>query len=310
MSKLVEAIRLGVSTPSLFFRKVSQMYNQKITDSDYNPHGEDIFKKDWDNLIILDACRYDLFKDLNYLEGELGKFTSRGSATPEFLKGNFDNKSLLDTVYVTTNPMLYRHQDEIDVEFHDVINLWTGESWNDELGTVLPETTTNESIKAAEKYPNKRLIIHYMQPHYPFIHSETTFDKGHIGSDEPEDLTTWMQVMTGEIDLTRDQLWDAYSQNLETALPEVEKLVENLVGRTIVTSDHGNMFGERSKPIPTREWGHPPHIWTPELVEVPWLVLNTKGERKEVVSEKNTTDRTSEQQNIVNDRLASLGYVE
>ena len=28
-------------------------------------------KEDWDNLVILDACRYDMFKKLNTINGKL-----------------------------------------------------------------------------------------------------------------------------------------------------------------------------------------------------------------------------------------------
>jgi len=31
---------------------------------------ENVMDKDWDNLIILDACRYDIFKDVNFIDGE------------------------------------------------------------------------------------------------------------------------------------------------------------------------------------------------------------------------------------------------
>lgn len=302
----LKQIRLGFSNPNLLFRKISQFYNQVWRGADYNPSGIDILNEDWDNLILLDACRHDLFEETHKIPGDLRSVTSRGSATPEFLRGNFKDKTLLDTVYITANPMLYRHQSDINATFHDTINLWTGQTWNDEYGTVLPEVVTSEAKRIAGIYPNKRLLVHYMQPHYPFIDAMTSFDKGHIGKQSPDELTTWMQVLTGKVDIDKESLWNAYANNLRRALPYVEELIEHLMGKTVVTSDHGNMFGERASPIPIREWGHPPSIWTNELVKVPWLEVPYE-DRKDIMSEP-AVESDSEEVGV-QDRLESLGYV-
>lgn len=46
---------------------------------------QQLLKKDWDVCIILDACRYDVFKEIqnDYLEGKLEKRWSPGSMTLE-----------------------------------------------------------------------------------------------------------------------------------------------------------------------------------------------------------------------------------
>lgn len=44
-----------------------------------------IVEEDWDNLIILDGCRYDLLKKETLYQGN-SKRRSVDSATPEFLK--------------------------------------------------------------------------------------------------------------------------------------------------------------------------------------------------------------------------------
>lgn len=305
---MFEKIHLGVSNPELIGRKISQYYNYYRSKKDFNPDGLNFMEQDWDNLIILDACRYDVFKSINDIPGKLRRVESRGSATPEFLRGNFHGQEFLDTVYVTTNPMLYRHRDEIDVSFHDIVNLWADDTWNEEYGTVLPKDVTERSKRIANKYPNKRLLVHYMQPHYPFIESDTTFDKGHISGSSTDGLTTWMQVLTGEIDIDKNELWKSYTDNLEIVLPHVNDLVQELTGKTVITSDHGNMFGERASPIPIREWGHPPGIWTDELVKVPWLEINS-NERRDILSEEETDASTSEETDIVSQRLESLGYM-
>lgn len=92
---------------------------------------------------------------------------------------------------------------------------------------------------------------------------------------------------------------------LRRTLSHVRKLTEYLSRKTVVTFDHGNMFGERASSIPIREWGHPPRIWTDELVEVPCLEL-TNGERREIVS---SVEDGSEENRSVQERPGGLGYV-
>jgi hypothetical protein len=203
--------------------------------------------------------------------------------------------------------MLYRYTEEIDVTFHNIENLWAGQEWDDEIGTVLPEDVASETKRIHDVYSNKRILVHFMQPHYPFIDSELKFDKGHLGADAPDGMTTWMQVMTGQVDLSREKLWAAYERNLQRALPHVHDLVDSLPGKMVVTSDHGNMFGERASPVPIQEWGHPPSIWIEELVRVPWIEI-PDTERKEVVSESPVGDLAED--TAVESRLESLGYLE
>ena len=66
-----------------------------------------IVDESWDNLIILDACRYDIFKELNTIDGELTSRISRGSCTTDFLNENFRKypqpSELKKIAYVTSN---------------------------------------------------------------------------------------------------------------------------------------------------------------------------------------------------------------
>lgn len=50
--------------------------------------GFDPMAEDWDLLIVLDACRFDSFRDAfnRYFEGELREVRSRGSCTPEWFR--------------------------------------------------------------------------------------------------------------------------------------------------------------------------------------------------------------------------------
>lgn len=251
-----------------------------------------------------------MFRENHNLEGQLEYRISRGTNTIEFLKANFDGADLRETVYVTANPQFYRNRQEIDVDIHKVENIWR-ENWDDEKKTVLPGDTTKHAKKASKEYPNKRLIVHYIQPHYPFITSDE--DRELFSGDQaflkPDKPGCWQQVMTGELEVTKETIWKAYTETLNRALPHAEELLNHLTGKTVVTADHGNMVGERARPFPIREWGHPSGIYTRELVKVPWFV-HESGKRKEIYAEELESDTVEMNEEVVTKRLKELGYME
>ena len=308
LSQIRTGLKSGRSNPAIFGRELNRLYYSRLDRREYNHDGIDVLEEDWDNLIILDACRYDLFERHNTLPGRLEKRISRGSHTVEFLRGNFTDRDLQDTVYVTASPQFYAQRAELGTTFFDVVNVWIEDGWDESVGTVLPETMTRRAIELSEEYPDKRLIVHYLQPHYPFINApelnvRTPFEDVHTKAD------IWGELMEKRLEVPPETIWKAYRENLQLALPAVEELMMALPGRTVVTSDHGNMVGERAAPIPIREWGHPPGIHTEELVTVPWLVYDN-GRRKEIVSGESVEMDDAVSSDVVSDRLENLGYVE
>ncbi len=298
----------GLKSPNLFLREINRLYFSRLNTRKYNKKGIKILDEDWDNLIILDACRYDQFKECNYFSENIELKISRGSDTVEFFKGNFYNKNLTDTVYVTANPKFYVNKKNLKIRFYNVINVWKNEGWDNVYKTVLPETTTEYALKANKKYPNKRLIIHYIQPHYPFIDPPEGFVEHSRLKNPNEDASEglWYQIMTNKLEVDTKLLWKAYQKNLEIVLPYVRKLIDKVKGKSVITSDHGNMLGEKSYPIPLREWGHPRGIYTDELVKIPWLEINNK--EKKIKSEQPLETSENIKDEKVKKRLSHLGY--
>lgn len=278
--------------------------------------GTPLVHKDWDNLLLLDACRYDLFEEAlaeHPLDGTLSKRTSTETGTPGYLAENFGDRQFHDLVYVTANP--YVNTKLADDTFHAVDPVWD-DGWDDDLQTVLPETMADRALAAAEKYPDKRLLVHFNQPHAPFVGEHRLDGKKvsairevALGNDRPDARdrlrTPFEQLGAGE--RTHEEVWTAYRSNLLRAFPAVERLLEELSGLTAVTSDHGNALGERAWPFPIRVYGHPLGIPIPALTEVPWLV-SQNGDRKDVTVEvPGETDDVSEE---TEQRLRMLGYAE
>ncbi|WP_434522784.1 hypothetical protein [Halorubrum sp. AS12] len=306
---LVSELSRTAHHPKLLARKANRAYYTQFRRREYNNKGIDIFEEDWDNLILLDACRFNLLKNnKDIITGKLESRISRGSSTVEFLRGNFKNKKLLDTVYVNSNPQLHRHRDEINSKIFHVENVWEN-NWDSEKKTVLPTTVTNEAMKLSKEFPEKRFIVHYIQPHYPFIGDKPSdFDNSQAFL-KPGEAGSWTQIYLGEISVDTHSVYKSYEQNLRICLNQVKDLLDELVGKTVITSDHGNMLGERSSPIPVREWGHPTGIYTPELVNVPWLVPPF-DKRKKVTTSQLVSESNPNKASSVNSRLQDLGYLE
>lgn len=306
-------LKRAIENPRLFVRGFNRAYHRQCGFRTENPDGVAVFDRDWDTLVVLDACRYDMFADVNQLDGDCSSVVSKGSATTEWLQANVDGRDLTDTVYVTANPQLERNKGDWDVRFHDVINCWLDDGWDDEKGTVLAETMTERGIQAFERFPEKRVVVHYMQPHYPFVTSETAVDKRHLqtiqdGDDRATGENIWNLKFFEDLDISEQELWAMYTENLEYALEHVEVLLNAIHGKTVVTSDHGNFVGDRATPIPIREWGHPRGIYAEPLVRVPWLEVS-KGDRKSI-TRGGITDDDSDTADVVADRLRHLGYTE
>ncbi len=280
--------------------------------------GVDIMSEDWDNLVILDACRYDMFEELHQLPGELEHRRSKGSNTAEFLERNFAGRTFPDTVYVTANPQVTVN---LDSPFHAVVSVWK-DGWDEQVRTVRPETMAEATRDAHERYPNKRIISHFVQPHYPFIgergqellgeQAGIELSKRQATGDtaESDHFNVWDLLKRGEVD--EQSVWAAYRENLLVTLPHIESLLGELQGRTVVTSDHGNLVGERPEPcpLPYRMYGHPPSVYAESLVKVPWLA-SSNGDRKTIVAgEQENRNQSENGEADVSERLSALGYLE
>jgi hypothetical protein len=265
--------------------------------------GTRVIEEDWDTLILLDACRYDMFADIADLKGRLESRISLGSTSEEFLVRNFGDGTYHDTVYVNANGYLPKLEFDRDGTFHAVVD--TLSDWDDDLETIRPETVADAAREAHETYPNKRIIVHFMQPHIPFI-----TERGQKLQDELDARSVWTVLRNGgEADVELDRVWNLYRENLGVLLPCVESLLDDIDGKVVVSTDHGNLVGERQGPIPTkRMYGHPWGVYARELVKVPWFVVE-REERRRITADAPRTSSTPDPE-VTEERLAALGYKE
>lgn len=287
----IQQLSTAIRYPKRTFVEISGLVRHRFFGGN---NGEYVLEHDWDNLLILDALRYDTFQKYNTMPGELHKFTTRGTATGHFMEENFAGVTAKDVVYVSANP----NPGDVDAEFAAVKEVWK-DGWDDDLHTVPPSEMVEATLQAEAEYPNKRIISHFLQPHYPWIGpygQEAMADHGYRPGTENENI--YILMRQGMVSV--DRMKTAYEENLEVTLPHVEELIQNLTGKTVVSSDHGEAFGTMDV------YGHASYIYLNELETVPWFVAEF-DERKQIDTATDTEQM--ELNDVAQDQLKDLGYL-
>lgn len=267
--------------------------------------GTNVFEKTWDVLVLLDCARPEMFAEVSvdypYISsGET--LRSVASCSSEWLRKTFvDRYSDLaaETAYVTANPNT-ADADGVDLT-SDLLEVWrTG--WDDEKETVPPGRVTDAAVRYAREEVWDRLIVHYMQPHPPFlIDARESYGKVVHPSRDTDTLTFPEALLAGETD--PETGWEAHVENLRAVLDEVDILRRNIdAERMIISSDHGQAFGERGI------YGHPCRVPISALRTVPWEATAAADER--TYSPDSAPNRESDSVTSVEEKLRALGYRE
>ncbi|WP_049922703.1 hypothetical protein [Halopiger djelfimassiliensis] len=278
-----------------------------------------LLESSWDYCVVLDACRYDAFADLHdaYLDGTLERRWSPGSSTPEWAARTFTGSH--DIAYFSGNPFIndlgipladlawgascdYRWT--ANEHISNVVDVWDY-GWDDDIGTVPPEGLERAFCKHRDVAGRaERVILHYMQPHAPYLTRGTGRKLRRIqkgirnqdgaanaeaesrlqsignavrpkveaaleGSRLAQKAGVWLELdpMTLVRNSTRETLRARYRENLHIVLESVAELTAELDGTIVITADHGEAFGEHGV------WEHHVETHIPPLMEVPWFEL-------------------------------------
>lgn len=264
-------------------------------------YGTSIYDSEWDVLIILDGCRFDTFEHIQGEHSFLGKnepVYSIGSSSATWMKRTFTEQYREEqskTAYVTGNP--YSRRLLKDEWFAFVDHVWEY-AWDDEIGTIPPRPITDRAIDIWRAENPERMIIHYMQPHYPFLRDQDLhrgINLDYFGS-QPWD-SIWERLRANKV--SRERVQDAYRKNLEIVLKDVELLAQNVSADTsVITADHGNAFGEYG------QYGHPNQTLNPYVRKVPWCYINTVDNK---IYEPTLSPESMDKN--VEEKLKDLGYL-
>jgi len=303
---VVKEIFQNIGHPRLLCQMMNISYYSLKKRLGQLPEGIDVMEEDWDNLIILDACRYDAFvtawANRETLDGELKQVRSKAPFTNEFLRENVHQRDLTDTVYVTSSPHLHKTNDgvyqPIEANFAAVDHVWKHEDRFD------PGLLVDRTKKALEKHPNKRIIAHMIPPHQPYFGES---------ADELEEILTsyeienWKGMVANEIPVDDELIWRAYAENIAVAMRHTEDLVDALDGKTVVTADHGQLLGDREFPLPIKGYGHP-SLFVDELLNVPWLECSY-NKRRTITDQGESATEEGEAEAKAKEALRELGYL-
>lgn len=284
----------------------------------FGPDGENFYNRDWDVILVLDSCRYDLMESVlenNNFEyaKKLDYIYSTGGYSRAWMEKTFTSeyeKEMSKTAYVTGNAFSRKVYPNDDHPFAVMDEVWRY-GWNNDIGTVPPRYLTDRAIKHwrnREENDIEQMIVHYMQPHIPFI-GAPNLHPGFTMDDERADRKDqlkglWIAYRDGELDLTFENLMDEYRTNLVYVMNELRVLLNNLDADNVyISSDHGNALGEYGL------WGH--RDWPIEAVKkVPWLKVestDTQSYQPWINPEKPPESGKHTDSNV-EDRLEALGY--
>jgi hypothetical protein len=231
---------------------------------------------------------------------------SLDTKTPEWMEKTFVEEfkcKISSTIYICGNQFSAK---KLDSEmFTSLEEVWRS-NWNAKFGTVLRKDVTDRAIIESRQKNPDRLIVHYMQPHWPFVPAmdvsegrgmSLPTDGNPVERGDGKDV--WGMLRDGEVDV--EGVWEGYQDNLRYVLEEVAVLLDNIdAQQAVITSDHGNAKGE---------WGiydHPIHMPLKCLRKVPWVETQASDKHtREPTDESNSVDTTQG----IEDRLKSLGYM-
>jgi len=284
------------------------------------PFGTNVFDRDWDLLVVLDACRVDAMREVapefDFIDS-VDSIWSVGSASHEWLCKTFTTDHLdtiRETAFVSTNPHVPRtfregefppgtysiplmladwkvvHGDEFltlrHIHRHD---------YEDCFASIPADLVTDHAIQVGRAHDFGRMVVHYFQPHRPYISAAHAEDRPVTDlEDHPWDA---LRAKTA----TKQEVWELYLENLRYALRSVERLLDNVDADTVaITADHGDLFGEFGL------YGHPEGFVHPNLKKVPWVVTNATDTHE---NDPSVDVQRQELEVDVEGRLRDLGYL-
>jgi hypothetical protein len=256
-----------------------------------HPLGTNVFEKEWDMLVILDACRTDALREVapeySFLD-DIESIWSVGSTSGEWYVKTFVEEYrdiLANTALISSNPFAehalvsgdrppdhpcpFEFANWSTVSDADLAYLELTRQHDrpfDDVSDLAPRSTsvqdpfyvTDRAIVAGREGFD-RVVVHYFQPHRPFIYNLIR-NKKRMTPLEDDPYTAGRSGTA-----TIDDIWPLYLDNLRLVLDSVGELIENFDGTVVLTADHGELFGEFG------QYGHFQSVPHPKLKKVPWV---------------------------------------
>lgn len=309
----------------------------------YN-YGIDFLDEEWDLLVLLDACRADLMRDVapaydfidvvdtrtscasHSREWIHKTFMENGDTLPEKLRTQFEilkdpdnnetyaqrfgTKDCSDLTYVTWN----HFSRLLDGESFELLDEVWKYGWDDNRKVVEPRYVTDRAIEVGRTRDPDRMILHYMQPHTPFkkqvedrqkeVTSPEDTDVGDVFKDEENGMGENMSPFTRV-----QRGFTSYDDLWDMYVENLEWVLDDVeILLENIDAERVVISADHGNAI--GEWGcygHRPYTPVRGAKEVPWVETSAHDEG---TYEPEVQRRTADLDNdTVRKRLADLGYV-
>ena len=314
----IQKIKAGIQNPDKIPRFLKNLALSKY--HNFGSKEMNIYEKNWDLLIILDACRVDTMQEVaseyDFLPEKIPSKISVGGGSVQWMKKTFTSEwkhEIENTTYITANP----HSERVLGESTEGLYAQKGGTidrlswfqsfapvyehrWDDEKGTVSPEAVTDEFFRLYPDEISDRIVIHYMQPHFPSIPDNLSQGMDIHDDAKWENNDIWTLIRRGHV--STERAYEAYKENLKYVLSEVNRILTNTnFDRVIITADHGNAFGK---------WGEIAHgqMFLKATREVPWIVTEAEKIENNIPETRNEREDDTIESLSVEEKLESLGY--
>ena len=196
----------------------------------------------WETLIILDACRHDKFKEVVEEKNILGKLEpclSPAQHTADWYLYYWGRKKTQDIVLISAQivPWVSDWTNGVWQNFYRAIHTW-------KHGTDFPsiKATMDEAEKQRLVFPDKKLLIHLIPPHLPFIGPKgVAFTQSKFGS-KPQMYSQYSLIQKYGRQHGWEEIQFYYKESIETAMSRV--LAYKWLKNAVITADHGELIGE------------------------------------------------------------------
>jgi hypothetical protein len=101
--------------------------------------------------------------------------------------------------------------------------------------------------------------------------------------------------------ISHDEFVGVYKENLQIALRYVKELLDRIEGKTVITADHSESFGDFNG-----IYAHDNYALSRDLREVPWFVIDES--RRETFSEQPIETKHISDESV-RENLRDLGYL-
>lgn len=299
--------------------------------------GENFYERDWDILIILDAARYDIVSeisdDYDYID-TVDKIRSRGSHSSEWCYNTFVtdhekyDEDIRNTHYITGNVIAslvlngasdtdflddgsYVEEAASQEYEHKRIERLSSyqPAWKDSLDMecehIPPQSITARLLDILpNRRENDKYMLHYMQPHEPFVEADS--ERRNRWPNSKEDIS-----MFNMSDNDYNQLMQNYKDNHRYIFDHL-RIIMNQIDNDLdvaISADHGNITN-KVLGVPYT-FGHPNYVFfSKQLRNVPWIEVDQSKSRDPIrewdeIEVDKASNHTDEE---VIDRLESLGY--